>query len=110
MLPLFFGLVLLPVTTTMALSALIAPPLPLPQSQSRTPAPPGTSTLRGHVFAADTGQPLRKAQVRIIAGEIRENRMATTNESGLYEFKEIRAGRYTIMASKGSYVNVSYGQ
>ena len=42
-------------------------------------APPGTATLRGHVFAADTGQPLRKAQVRIIAGEIRENRMATTD-------------------------------
>jgi protocatechuate 3,4-dioxygenase beta subunit len=81
-----------------------------PQAQSQAPAPPGTATLRGHVFAADTSQPLRKAQVRIFAGEIRENRMATTDEHGAYEFDEVRAGRYTISASKGSYVSVSYGQ
>jgi protocatechuate 3,4-dioxygenase beta subunit len=73
-------------------------------------APPGTAILRGHVFAGDTGQPLRKAQVRISAFEIRENRMTTTDENGAYEFKELRAGRYTITASKGSYVNLSYGQ
>jgi protocatechuate 3,4-dioxygenase beta subunit len=73
-------------------------------------APPGTARLRGHVYAADSGQPLRRAQVRIFAGEIRENRMATTDENGSYEFKEVRAGRYTISASKGNYVNVSYGQ
>jgi hypothetical protein len=73
-------------------------------------APPGSARLRGHVFAADTGEPLRKAQVRIFAGEIRENRMATTDENGSYEFKEVRAGRYTISASKGNYVSVSYGQ
>lgn len=78
--------------------------------QQQAPAPPGTSTLRGHVFAEDTGQPLRKAQVRIFAGEIRENRMATTDKNGAYEFTEVRAGRYTISASKGSYVGVSYGQ
>jgi hypothetical protein len=81
-----------------------------PQTPSQAPAPPGTATLRGHVFAADTSQPLRKAQVRIFAGEIRENRMATTDERGAYEFNEVRAGRYTISASKGSYVSVSYGQ
>ena len=107
---LFFSLLMLPVTTTMALAAQIAPPQPPRPPQSQTPAPPGTATLRGHVFGADTGQPLRKAQVRIVANEIRENRMATTNENGVYEFKELRAGRYTVMASKGSYVNMSYGQ
>jgi len=109
---LLLGLIVLPAATATALSAQIAPPQPLrpPPSQTQTAAPPGTATLRGHVFAADTGQPLRKAQVRIMAGEIRENRMASTDESGAYEFKEVRAGRYTIMASKGSYVNVSYGQ
>jgi protocatechuate 3,4-dioxygenase beta subunit len=109
---LLLGLIVLPAATATALSAQIAPPQPLrpPQSQTQTAAAPGTATLRGHVFAADTGQPLRKAQVRIMAGEIRENRMASTDESGAYEFKEVRAGRYTIMASKGSYVNVSYGQ
>lgn len=71
---------------------------------------PGTATLRGHVLAADTGRPLRKAQVRIFAGEIRENRVATTDDDGRYEFKEVKAGRYTINATKGSYISLSYGQ
>jgi hypothetical protein len=71
---------------------------------------PGTATLRGHVLAADTGRPLRKAQVRIFAGEIRENRLATTDDDGRYEFKEVKAGRYTINATKGSYISLSYGQ
>lgn len=90
---------------------LAATALPAQVPQAPPPAaPPGTARLRGHVFAVDTGQPLRKAQVRIFAGEIRENRMATTDENGAYEFKEVRAGRYTISASKGNYVSVSYGQ
>lgn len=84
--------------------------LPDPRTSSNAPPPPGTSTLRGHVFAADTGLPLRKAQVRIISPEQRENRLATTDVQGAYEFKELRAGRYNIQASKGSYVSMSYGQ
>jgi protocatechuate 3,4-dioxygenase beta subunit len=74
------------------------------------PPAPGTSTVRGHVFAADSGQPLRKAQVRMMSGELRENRLATTDVEGRYEFKEVRAGRYNISANKGSYVGLSYGQ
>jgi hypothetical protein len=71
---------------------------------------PGTATIRGHVLAAGTGRPLRKAQVRIVAGDIRENRVATTDEGGRYEFKEVKAGRYTVSATKSSYVALSYGQ
>ncbi len=81
-----------------------------PQQQQQSPPPEGTATIRGHVFAGDTGQPLRKAQVRIFAPEIRENRLATTDANGAYEFTEVRPGRYTINASKGSYVAASYGQ
>jgi Carboxypeptidase regulatory-like domain len=109
--PLLVGLIALPIATaSLAAQIALSQPLQPPQSQTQTPAPPGTATLRGHVFAADTGLPLRKAQVRIMANDIRENRMVSTNESGAYEFKDVRAGRYTVMASKGSYVNMSYGQ
>src|SRR5712691_3228051 len=90
-----------------------APGVPPPQGPPRDnsqPAKAGTATLRGHVVAADTGQPLRKAQVRVMAADIRENRMTTTDTDGRYEFKELPAGRYTVMASKGSYVNLQYGQ
>src|SRR5215467_11542224 len=84
---------------------------PQPPGQQQAAAPtPGTATIRGHVFAADSGQPLRKAQVRIVANEIRENRMTTTDVNGGYEFTEVRAGRYTVTASKGSFVQMSYGQ
>src|ERR1700716_2384297 len=69
-------------------------------NNNNTPPPPGTATLRGHVVSADSGQPIRKAQVRIFAGEIRENRLATTDADGRYEFKEVRAGRYTISVNK----------
>ena len=98
------------VTTFTTVPPGTAPQQPGQPANNNAQLPPGTATLRGHVFAADSGQPLRKAQVRIVAGEIRENRMATTDANGRYEFTEVRAGRYTISASKGSYVNVSYGQ
>ena len=80
-----------------------------PQNAQAAP-PAGTATVRGHVTAADTGLPLRKAQVRIVANEIRENRLATTDENGAYEFTDVRPARYTISASKGSYVTLAYGQ
>jgi hypothetical protein len=82
----------------------------MPPRDNVPPATPGTATLRGHVVAADTGQPLRKAQVRVVSGEMRENRMATTDADGRYEFKRLPAGRYNVSASKGSYVNLQYGQ
>ena len=70
----------------------------------------GTAIIRGHVFDASTGQPLRKAQVRALSPELRDNRLAVTDASGAYEFKNVAAGRYTLSVSKGSYVGVSYGQ
>jgi protocatechuate 3,4-dioxygenase beta subunit len=88
--------------------------MPPPQAPPRDPTQPaktaGTATLRGHVVAADTGQPLRKAQVRIFSPELRENRLASTDADGKYEFKELQAGRYNVSASKGSYVSLQYGQ
>jgi len=101
---------------TFFLAALLVfqPPPPDPQAP-----PPATVTIRGHVVAGDTGQPLRKAQVRLnqidaapgvttIPG--RENRLATTDADGKYEFKDLPPGRYNVFASKGAYVGVSWGQ
>jgi hypothetical protein len=81
-----------------------------PPRDNAQPAKPGKSTLRGHVVAADSGLPLRKAQVRVSSAELRENRMTTTDGDGRYEFKELPAGRYNVFASKGSFVGLSYGQ
>jgi len=68
------------------------------------------------VYASDSGQPLRRAQVRIIsqgpplAGQPPENRLVTTDATGRYEFANLRAGRYSLNAQKGSYVGLQWGQ
>src|SRR5262249_44619144 len=96
-------------------SPAVAPAAPArPRDADGAPAR-GTATIRGHVAAADTGLPLRKAQVRLTSienapGPPRENRLATTDADGRYEFTSLLAGRYSLTASKGSYVGLSYGQ
>jgi carboxypeptidase family protein len=81
-------------------------PPPRDTSAART----GTARIRGHVVAADSGAPLRRAQVRLNAQELREGRMTTTDPQGAYEFKDLPAGRYNVSVSKGSYVTLSFGQ
>ena len=76
----------------------------------RTSAQQGTAQIRGRVFDAETGKPLRRAQVRIYSADFREHRASTTDEQGRYEFTDLAAGRYSVSASKGGYVTVSYGQ
>src|ERR1700704_5464536 len=87
-----------------------APGLPFPQAPSRDATNTGTAVIRGHVFEAGSGRPLRKAQVRVFAPELRENRLATTDANGAYEIKDLVAGRYQLNASKGSFVQLQYGQ
>jgi hypothetical protein len=70
----------------------------------------GTARIRGRVVAADTGAPLRRAQVRIAAPEQRVNRLATTDAEGRYEFPDLPAGRYNISVSRSGFVPLSFGQ
>ncbi len=72
--------------------------------------PPGTSVLRGQVVAADTGSPIRRAQVRISSLDARESRVIATDAQGRFEIKELPAGRYTMTASKAGFVSLQYGQ
>ena len=94
------------------------PPGTPSQAQPQTPAL-ATATIRGHVTGGDTGAPVRKVQVRLTqiggfqqgaAPTGRENRLATTDADGLYEFKDLPAARYNITATKTGYVSVQWGQ
>ncbi|HEX6163241.1 MAG TPA: carboxypeptidase-like regulatory domain-containing protein [Vicinamibacterales bacterium] len=76
----------------------------------RVDAPRGTAIMRGQIIAADNGSPIRRAQVRINSPEVREGRVATTDQQGRFEIKELPAGRYTMTASKGGFVSLQYGQ
>jgi hypothetical protein len=76
-----------------------------------TPAPStGTARIRGRVVAADTGLPLRRAQVRVAAADIRLMRMATTDAEGRYEFAGLPAGRYSMFVARNGYVTLQFGQ
>jgi uncharacterized protein (DUF2141 family) len=79
--------------------------LPGPGRQMKT----GTARIKGRIVVAETGAPVRRAQVRLSGGEILPKTVSTDNE-GAYEFHDLPAGRYTISATKSGYVNVSYGQ
>jgi len=83
---------------------------PMRAQPQRVDAPRGTSILRGQIVAADSGSPIRRAQVRVTSPDAREGRVATTDQQGRFEFKELPAGRYTMTASKGGFVSLQYGQ
>jgi hypothetical protein len=70
----------------------------------------GTARLRGRVVGGDSGMPLRRAIVRLSGQEFREGRVASTDEEGRWELKDLPAGRYSLSASKGGYVQLQYGQ
>ncbi len=82
-----------------------------PQRPARDvrPQPTGTGRISGRLGSLD-GTPVRRAQVRLNAPEIRFSRTATTNSNGVFEFTELPAGRYTLTASKTGYLTLQYGQ
>jgi Carboxypeptidase regulatory-like domain len=86
------------------------PGLPPRDAVPAPDAPRGTAVVRGVVLAADSGTPIRRAQVHAFAPGIRDNRLATTDAQGRFEFRELAAGRYTITANKGGFVGLQYGQ
>jgi protocatechuate 3,4-dioxygenase beta subunit len=88
------------------------PPFPpgFPQAPRDRPTATGTAIIRGHVLDAASGRPLKKAQVRAASPELRENRLAITDNNGAYELKNLAAGRYQLTANKGAFVSLQYGQ
>ncbi len=88
------------------------PPAPSPiASATASPTAPasGTGRIRGRVVRADTGAPLRGAQV-LLSGDIQFARRAIADDDGRYEFTEVPAGRYSLQADLVGYLMVSHGQ
>src|SRR4030095_5469653 len=63
-------------------------------------APTRTAVIRGRVVAADTGTAVRRAQVRATSSVGRDNRLASTDAQGNFEFRDLPAGRWDLSASQ----------
>lgn len=84
-----------------------------PRASGSAPATaPGTGVIRGAVLAMDTGAPVRRAQVRATgtSADGRGSRLATTDDQGRFELRELAADRYVIQASKTGFVPLQFGQ
>lgn len=82
----------------------------LPPRDAAADRPVGTAIIRGRIVAADTGTPVRRAQVRATATDIRASRLTTTDAQGQFELKDLPAGRWTLSASKAGFMTLRYGQ
>jgi hypothetical protein len=79
-----------------------------PRSRSQR-IDPLTSSISGLVTTADTGAPIRGAEVRLsIDG--RFSRLATTDDEGRYEMRNLPAGTYKLIVSKSGFITLEYGQ
>lgn len=78
------------------------------QSKDTPPAPSGRIT--GRVLAADSGRPVKRARVSINAAEIQGGRGLLTDDTGVFDFADLPAGRYTLSVSKSGFISLSYGQ
>lgn len=80
---------------------------------NRRPAPqrvdPMTGTIKGMVTAADTGAPLRGAEVRL-SSRGSYNRLVTTDSDGLFNLRDLPSGEYRLTASRSGFTSLLFGQ
>lgn len=106
--PLVAALTLTSITMAGTGGASAQPPM---QRPGMVEAPKGSAAIRGRVTAADTGKPLRRAQLTLSGIPASMQRYTTsTNARGEYELKGIPEGRYTLSISRGGYLRMDYGE
>jgi len=76
------------------------------------PPPAKPAAIRGRITAAETGRPLRRAQISIAGFGLGagERRTTSTNLRGEYELRDLPAGRYTISVTRSGYLAWEYGR
>jgi hypothetical protein len=70
---------------------------------------PLTASIQGRVTTADTGAPIRGAEVRL-SMDGRFSRLVTTNGEGRFELRSLPAGEYRLTVSKTGFITLEYGQ
>lgn len=73
------------------------------------PDPKAPASVSGHVVEYDTGRPLRRVQVILQPGEAKLPALGgTTDDSGAFEFRDVPAGRYSLVAKRPGYLPAYY--
>jgi len=79
------------------------------QSRARTQrVDPKTARISGAVTAADSGAPVRGAEVRVSANGYR--RLATTDGEGIFDLSDLPAGEYSMAVSRAGFTPLQFGQ
>src|SRR4051812_3256024 len=69
----------------------------------------GSASVTGSVVADDGTTPLRRATVNLTRAGVEDIRTVATDDAGRFVFERLPAATYTLSASKGAYVTMSYG-
>ncbi len=81
-------------------------------AQDRTPPADGlaSAAITGQVVTADTGTPIRGAQVRLRATTGGDTRLVTTDERGQFEARNLFTGSWLVSVSKSGFITTNFGQ
>src|SRR5262245_37814912 len=73
-----------------------------------SPAIPPTGRIAGTVVNAETGRPVRLAEI-VLASSAGEHK-ATTDDAGGFSFEKLPAGSYSLLISRPGYLDSHFGQ
>ena len=80
------------------------------QQRDTAVASTGTASISGIVVNDETpGQPVRRAAVTLTGGPLTSSQTEPTDDNGAFAFRELPPGRYTLAASRPSFVRMAYG-
>jgi protocatechuate 3,4-dioxygenase beta subunit len=86
-------------------------PAPTPPRDGQPAPASGTASISGRVVQLDTGQPVRRVQVRARGSDAgSQDSSAMTDVEGRFELTKLAGGRYQLAASKAGYVTLQHGQ
>jgi len=68
-----------------------------------------TASITGKVMSADTGTPIRGAEVRL-SSDGHFTRLGTTDGDGRFELRDLPAGEYRLTVSRTGFITMQYGQ
>lgn len=102
---------------TLAIAALALPTALFAQTSAPAPGntpPQQKCIVEGHVFDAQTGEPLKKVSVHLVryAASNRRNAQAysdTSNADGSFRFESVEPGDYVLSGSRTGFLPTQYG-